>query len=116
MSIIGTELDYLISAITSPVPPSILTNYDHKKNKKNSSNGVANESALEHIELRGPVFREFTIHIFQSISLLQRLLPLDDREIEKRMIDLPFTKPGIKKTMIFDLDETLAHCMRKDEP
>jgi len=46
---------------------------------------------------------------------LQRLLPLNETEIEKRMIDLPFTKPGIKKTIIFDLDETLAHCMRKDE-
>lgn len=40
---------------------------------------------------------------------------MDEREIEKRMIELPYTKPGIKKTIIFDLDETLAHCMRKDE-
>lgn len=31
------------------------------------------------------------------------------------MIDLPFTKPGIKKTIIFDLDETLAHYMRPEE-
>ncbi len=32
------------------------------------------------------------------------------------MIDLPFTKPGIKKTIIFDLDETLAHCVRQENP
>ena len=32
------------------------------------------------------------------------------------MIDLPFTKPGIKKTLIFDLDETLAHCVRQENP
>ncbi len=32
------------------------------------------------------------------------------------MIDLPFTKPGIRKTIIFDLDETLAHCVRQDPP
>jgi hypothetical protein len=56
------------------------------------------------------VFREFTIHIFQSINLLQNLPEVDIQEVEKRMIDLPFTKPGIKKTIIFDLDETLAHC------
>ena len=32
------------------------------------------------------------------------------------MIDLPFTKPGIRKTIIFDLDETLAHCVRQENP
>jgi len=32
------------------------------------------------------------------------------------MIDLPFTKPGVKKTIIFDLDETLAHCVRQENP
>jgi CTD small phosphatase-like protein 2 len=32
------------------------------------------------------------------------------------MVDLPFTKPGIKKTIIFDLDETLAHCVRHENP
>lgn len=32
------------------------------------------------------------------------------------MIDLPFTKPGVKKTIIFDLDETLAHCVRQEIP
>lgn len=32
------------------------------------------------------------------------------------MIELPFTKRGIKKTIIFDLDETLAHCVRQENP
>lgn len=32
------------------------------------------------------------------------------------MIELPHTKPGIKKTIIFDLDETLAHCVRVENP
>lgn len=32
------------------------------------------------------------------------------------MVDLPFTKPGIKKTIIFDLDETLAHCVKNENP
>ena len=31
-------------------------------------------------------------------------------------MDVPFTKPGIKKTIIFDLDETLAHCVRQENP
>ena len=29
------------------------------------------------------------------------------------MIELPHTKPGVKKTLIFDLDETLAHCVKQ---
>jgi len=37
---------------------------------------------------------------------------IEEHEVTSRMIDLPFTKPGIKKTIIFDLDETLAHCVR----
>jgi hypothetical protein len=32
------------------------------------------------------------------------------------MIELPHTKPGIKKTIIFDLDETLAHYVREKSP
>lgn len=71
---------------------------------------------MEHFELKGPVFREFTIHIFQSISALQNLSEIDIDEVESRKISLPFTKPGFKKTIIFDLDETLAHCVRKENP
>lgn len=93
------------------MPNHILTDYDNKVRRKHL-HGVDKESALEHQELRGPVFREFTIHIFQSICFLQGLAPIGDEEIESRMIELPFTKPGIRKTVIFDLDETLAHCVR----
>lgn len=39
-----------------------------------------------------------------------------DEEVESKKIDVPFTKPGIKKTIIFDLDETLAHCVRQPNP
>lgn len=63
------ELDQLISAYASPIPSHILTDYDNKSRKKHMR-GMDNESALEHFEMRGPVFREFTIHIFQSISFL----------------------------------------------
>jgi len=45
------------------VPDNILTDYgDKKKKKKKQAN--EEESALGHFELKGPVFREFTIHIF----------------------------------------------------
>ena len=58
-----SELDSLISAFASPVPSHIFTDYDNKARKKHM-HGIDNESALEHLELKGPVFREFTIHIF----------------------------------------------------
>ncbi len=58
------ELDNLICAYASPIPTQILTDYDNRARKKNPHNHMQNESALEHLELRGPVFREFTIHIF----------------------------------------------------
>jgi CTD small phosphatase-like protein 2 len=62
------------------------------------------------------VFREFTIHIFQSIHFLQQLSPIGEEEVLSRQIELPFTKQGIKKTLIFDLDETLAHCVKHPDP
>ena len=41
---------------------------------------------------------------------------IDINEVNSRIIELPHTKPGIKKTIIFDLDETLAHCVRQENP
>lgn len=37
---------------------------------------------------------------------------IDPEEIEARRVDFRFTKPGMKRLIIFDLDETLAHCVR----
>ena len=42
--------------------------------------------------------------------------PIKDEDVEIRLIDIPDTKPNIKKTIIFDLDETLAHCVRQENP
>jgi len=38
--------------------------------------------------------------------------------VDKRKIDLPLKKKdkGINKLIIFDLDETLAHCVRQENP
>lgn len=38
-------------------------------------------------------------------------LELDFKEVEDRMLDLTF-KSEHKKVILFDLDETLAHCVR----
>ena len=65
--------------------------------------------------MNGPIYLEFCIHIFQSISFLQSLkIPID--EVESRMVEVKFTKPHCKKLLIFDLDETLTHCVRRPNP
>lgn len=54
--------------------------YDTKHKHKDEIRQKIQESPLEHqddAELKGTVFREFTIHIFQSISFLQTL-EIDD--------------------------------------
>ena len=40
--------------------------------------------------------------------------PVDEEEVFSKQIELKLKKrdKGIKKVLIFDLDETLAHCVR----
>jgi CTD small phosphatase-like protein 2 len=42
--------------------------------------------------------------------------PIPDEEVESRKIDFKFKKKGVTKLLIFDLDETLAHCVRQEKP
>ena len=60
------------------------------------------------------MIREFTIHILQSIHFIQNMDPVPWSEVQQRMVEVNFTKKhrGIKKLLLFDLDETLAHCVR----
>ena len=60
------------------------------------------------------MIREFTIHILQSLHFLQNMSEIDEQEVINRRIVLPLTKKkqGINKLLLFDLDETLAHCVR----
>ena len=73
-------------------------------------------SALEHYELDGPMIREFTIHILQSLHFLKNIDPITEEDVESRAIDFKFKKKGMTRLLIFDLDETLAHCVRKENP
>ena len=64
------------------------------------------------------MIREFTIHILQTIHFLKQMEPIPDEEVKCREIDFPWKKrdKGITKLVIFDLDETLAHCVRTENP
>jgi len=102
----------------------ILTDFEAKKRFKNGKKinqvnaSPEDVSALEHYELEGPMIREFTIHILQTLHFLKNMDPIDDQEVEAKKINLPLKKfdKGIKKLAIFDLDECMAHCVRQERP
>ena len=56
-----------------------------------------------------------TIHIYQSIRFIKDLEEVDNNKLASKMIDLPWKKKGFNKTIVFDLDETLAHCVRNQD-
>lgn len=65
--------------------------------------------------LKGPVYMELSIHIYQSIDFLQKLeIPLE--QVEEKGLDIQWTKPHVRKLLLLDLDETLAHCVKKPHP
>lgn len=116
-----------------PNSKTILTDYEVKdrlkKNKERAAKrgghgleiateqDIEEEQAEEYCELQSYMIREFTIHILQSIHFLQNMEQIDIQEVIDRQVDLPLEKKhlGIHKLLLFDLDETLAHCVRQDE-
>ena len=60
------------------------------------------------------MIREFAIHILQTIHFLQKMSPHNHDDVIAKQVELPLEKKsqGIHKVLIFDLDETLAHCVR----
>lgn len=57
-------------------------------------------------------YREHLFHTFQSLKFIKNLPPTDPGQIRQKRIFLQ-KRPGfeLKKTIIFDLDETLVHCI-----
>lgn len=52
------------------------------------------------------------IQTLQSLQYIKTLPPVNPAEIKSRIIKLPpYKNSNIKKTIIFDLDETLVHCI-----
>lgn len=59
-------------------------------------------------------YKNLTLHIFRSINIIKQIKDKPDIQ-EDQYIDFKFKKPGFKKLLIFDLDETLIHVQREAE-
>ena len=88
------------------------TNIDHSNS---GSQQMATPLEDQAESMKAPLYLELSIHIYQSIDFLQGLqIPLD--QVREKEIDVIFKKPHLKKLLLLDLDETLAHCVKKPHP
>ncbi len=55
-----------------------------------------------------------TLHIFHSINIIKQIKERPEI-FKEQIVDFKFTKPGFKKLLIFDLDETLIHSLIERE-
>lgn len=60
-------------------------------------------------EKRENQYKEHLFSTFQALKFVRGLPPADSQQIAQRMIWLPATS---RKTVVFDLDETLVHCVQ----
>jgi hypothetical protein len=62
------------------------------------------------------IYKEHLFQTFQAIKFIRNLPPADPAQLRAKKQDLP-KRPGYenKKTVVFDLDETLVHCCESIE-
>ena len=62
--------------------------------------------------LKKQVYKEMTIHIYQSIAFLKSLEKPSEEEVKNKTVYFDFLEGPKKRCLVFDLDETLVHCVR----
>jgi Dullard-like phosphatase family protein len=58
------------------------------------------------------LYKEHLFHTFQALKFIRKLPPVDLLQLQQKKVKIP-RKIGFekKKTLVFDLDETLVHCL-----
>lgn len=89
----------------TPSPKQPLKNFNSKTEARQSFSPI-NKSELS--------YKEHLFHTFQSIKFVKKLPEADFEQIEEKSVFIK-KKPGFeyKKTVVFDLDETLVHCPQR---
>jgi CTD small phosphatase-like protein 2 len=87
-----------------------------KRVKKKLSN-ISNFISQDPSHLKSGPYDEFLHQSLQSLHLMKSIAPVDLKQLKSKKV-LINRKPGFedKKTLIFDLDETLVHCCVNGEP
>lgn len=78
--------------------------------KNDKAEMVSNIKGLTNIE----EIKDFYDYTENCLKLISTLKKPSEKEIESLIIDLPIELTKKKKLAIFDLDETLIHCVLKD--
>ena len=62
------------------------------------------------------IYNEHLFQTFQGLKIVRSLPPVDLEQLKEKRVNVP-VKPGYenKKTLVFDLDETLVHCCENIE-
>lgn len=93
------KLEQLVASTSCPTK-SILFSQFYKKELMGEGGHRAWKIAL----------KEHIVHTFESISLIKKLNPVPGHIIEKKRLPAEIWS-GKKKLLVFDLDETLVHCV-----
>ena len=82
---------------------------DNLKKVKNKLSTISNFITQEAASIKN--YEDFLTQSLQSLQLVKKLPPVDLNQLKEKKVSVN-RKPGFenKKTLIFDLDETLVHC------
>lgn len=95
------------------VPMIFLINQNNLREKGTSTSENSTQSEEDQLktEKYNKIYRDHLIQTYQSLKFVKELRPVDLQQLRAKRVTIPRRKGyEYKKTVIFDLDETLVHC------